>query len=72
MLVTHVGGLPEIVPHGVAGYVVQSNVEAIAESMIDFCENNKINYFDEGIEKEKVRFQWSTMTGKFRELYDAT
>lgn len=72
MLVTHVGGLPEIVPHGIAGYVVQSNVEAIAESMIDFCENNKINYFDEGIEKEKVRFQWSTMTGKFRELYDAT
>ena len=38
MVVTAVGGLPEIVPDGEAGYVVDTDATAIAEAIARFCE----------------------------------
>lgn len=68
MLVTNVGGLPEIVPHTICGYVVEPNIESITEALIDFLQNEKKDSFDEGLEKEKERFQWDKMTNAFYQL----
>lgn len=62
MLVTNVGGLAEIVPHGQAGYVVEPNVESIAAHLVDFFENNRKDQFEQGVKSEKKRFLWSGMT----------
>lgn len=62
MLVTNVGGLPEIVPHGKVGYVVEPNKTAIAKAIIDFYKNDKENIFVQNIAEEKKRFMWNTLT----------
>ena len=62
MVVTNVGGLPEIVKHGVAGYVVEVTTEAIAEAVNDFFENGKMAVMGKAVEVEKGRFGWENLT----------
>ena len=62
MLVTRVGGLPEMVPDGKAGYVVEPSVAAIAMGLIDFCNNPDPTRFAAGIAEQKKKYAWSTMT----------
>lgn len=61
MLVTDVGGLAEIVPHGKVGYVVAPNVEDIAEALIDFINNHTGEDFYAGILEEKEKYAWHNM-----------
>ncbi len=61
MVVTEVGGLPEIVPHGKAGYVVPVNEQAIADAIFDFYENDKMKVLTAGVKEEKKRFSWGNM-----------
>lgn len=61
MLVTNVGGLAELVPDGVVGYVREAEVSEIASALIDFYEHNKFNMFSEGAKKEKLKFRWEEM-----------
>ena len=69
MLVTDVGGLSEIVPHGKVGYVVQPNPKAIADSLNDFYENNREASFSANAREEKKRFQWSSFAEAIEGLY---
>ena len=62
MLVTDVGGLAEIVPHGKVGYVTQPNASDIAEALVDFIHNRNESDFHEGIVQEKAKYAWSNMT----------
>lgn len=57
-LVTNVGGLGEIIPDKVAGYVVDSNGKAIAVGIKDYFENNRMHSFTEGMIKEKQKYDW--------------
>ncbi|HOD68725.1 MAG TPA: glycosyltransferase [Bacteroidaceae bacterium] len=66
MLVTDVGGLAEIVPHGSVGYVVKPDVDDIADALTDFFKNNRQEEFSEGILKEKKKYSWSNMTRSVR------
>ncbi len=68
MLVTDVGGLKEIVPHGKVGYVTLPDEKDIADSLLDFYENNREEAFVEGTKSEKKKFLWSKMTSTFYEL----
>jgi D-inositol-3-phosphate glycosyltransferase len=61
MLVTGVGGLPEIVPHGKAGYVVQVDPTEIADSIVDFFTNDRFAEMQQGVISQKKRFAWSAM-----------
>lgn len=70
MLVTNVGGLPEIVPNGKVGYVVEPNASAIADALVDFYGNHKEFIFRDNIKVEKKKFAWSAMTDKIREVFD--
>lgn len=62
MLVTNVGGLSEIVPHGKVGYVVEPDENEIADKLIDFFSNNRQTEFAEGLIDEKKKYAWSNMT----------
>lgn len=62
MLVTNVGGLAEIVPHGKVGYVVAPNVAEIADALVDFIDHRTEADYREGILEEKSKYSWSNMT----------
>jgi glycosyltransferase involved in cell wall biosynthesis len=60
VIVTKVGGLPEVVEHNKTGLVIESeNSDAIIEAVIDFYDNKKD--FTKNIQQEKDRFSWSKM-----------
>ena len=61
MLVTKVGGLPEIVQHGKAGYVVEVDNKAITEAILDFYHKKKEKEFVSEVIKNKKRFSWNNM-----------
>jgi D-inositol-3-phosphate glycosyltransferase len=64
MVVTNVGGLPEIVTQGISGYVVPPEPEAIAEAICDFFEKNRQKSMIEGVKEEKKRFSWEALIEK--------
>ncbi len=68
MLVTNVGGLGEIIPHGKVGYVVEPNPEAIAEAINDFFTNNRYTEMSAMAEIEKARFSWANLVQSFEKL----
>ncbi len=69
MLVTNVGGLPEIVPDQKVGYVTPIDSGAIADAIVDFYENNKEQQFTLNTVKEKSRFMWDSFVKGVEELY---
>ncbi len=70
MLVTRVGGLPEIVPHGKAGYVVDPDPGAIAAAIADFFGQGRLEAFTLGVAEEKKRFEWGNMVQAILEVYE--
>jgi D-inositol-3-phosphate glycosyltransferase len=68
MVVTNVGGLPEIVNNGLSGYVVETNPKSIANAILDFYENKKEASLVEMVIENKKRFEWSAMTAAFKNL----
>jgi glycosyltransferase involved in cell wall biosynthesis len=67
MLVTNVGGLPEIVAHGISGYVVDSQPLVIAAALQDFFENERATQFRAGVRAEKKRFSWDYLVARLLE-----
>jgi D-inositol-3-phosphate glycosyltransferase len=65
MLVTDVGGLSEIVPNGKAGFVVDPQPDAIAESLARFFQNDLEEEFEQNVAVEKERFSWSHFKHEF-------
>jgi D-inositol-3-phosphate glycosyltransferase len=68
MIVTNVGGLPEMVPHGVAGYVTEPAAEQVAEAIIDFYTQHRGPAMSEAVAKEKLKYSWNAMTGAIAEV----
>ena len=71
MLVTNVGGLPEIVPNGKVGYVVEPNPTAIADALVDFYSNHREFVMRDNIKIEKKKYAWSEMLKKIFEVQKA-
>lgn len=70
MLVTRVGGLAEIVPDGRVGYAVEPDIEAIAVALQDFVQRpDRDTCFAEGIQSEKQKYSWSTMSAAIRSIF---
>lgn len=68
MLVSNVGGLPEIVPHGVVGYVVPPTAKEVADSIMDFYQQNKEATFTQNVAEQKKQFSWERMVDGVLEL----
>ena len=61
MLVTDVGGLKEIVPDGVVGYVTAVDPAQIADALVDFFANDRKEAFERNIQVEKQKYSWGRM-----------
>jgi len=62
VIVTNVGGLPEVVKNGITGYVVEpKDSDAIAQATIKFFKENKAEIFSENINKESYKYSWDHM-----------
>lgn len=71
VLVTDVGGLPDVVENDKTGYVVKPETPAeIADKVIDFFKNKKADKFIENIIKEESRFSWDTFVNKLTNLVE--
>jgi glycosyltransferase involved in cell wall biosynthesis len=64
MAVSDVGGLPEIVTHGVTGYVTAPEPIAVAAAVRDFLEHNRAGAMRQAVEKERRRFSWENLLNK--------
>lgn len=62
MLVTNVGGLPEIVPDGKIGYVVNPDSQCIADALVAYYAEDNEARFTEGVRIEKKKYAWDRMT----------
>lgn len=70
MIVTNVGGLPEIVEHGKVGYVVDVNENAISDAIVDFYENEKLQEMTKGVKENKTLFSWSNLVKGLLDIYE--
>ena len=61
MIVTYVGGLPEMVTHGQGALVCKPRAEAIAEALDQFYSENREAEFSEMVKREAQRFSWQAM-----------
>ena len=62
MLVTRVGGLPEKVPDGKIGYVVDVDAQSIADALLKFYKENREEEFTAAVREEKQKYSWDRMT----------
>ncbi len=68
MVVTNVGGLPELIPDGKVGYVTEISPEAIAKAITDFYEQNKEAEFSANAAEVKKQFSWSKLIANIKEV----
>ena len=68
MLVTDVGGLAELIPDGVVGYVVLPTPAAIADAVVDFYAQKREAAFAAGVREEKKQFSWPVMVAALKEV----
>lgn len=69
MVVTRVGGLPEIVPDGRVGYVCPPTAEGVAEAIGRMYEGDTLDRFRQQCAVERNRFSWEEMCTRITELY---
>jgi len=70
MVVTNVGGLPEMVENGKSGYVVNTNPVEIADAIENYFLLNRENYFIENVKIEKKKFDWEYMILSINKLWE--
>ena len=63
MIVTNVGGLPEVVDHKINGLVVEPNSNSIAEAILYYFSDDNIEYgMNQSIKIKKEEYSWSNFT----------
>ena len=67
MVVTNVGGLPEMVSHQKVGYVVDPEPDGIAKALEDFFLQGRETPFRENLKEEKKRFTWKKLVDALME-----
>jgi glycosyltransferase involved in cell wall biosynthesis len=65
MVVTNVGGLPEIVIDGQSGYVVDPDPSSIASAIDRFFTDEKADAFEKGTIELKKQFSWRNLAESF-------
>ena len=68
MIVTKVGGLPEIIPNGKVGFVVEPEPKQITDAIVRFYEEGLEEEFSLNASEEKKKYSWEVMVNKIKEL----
>ena len=68
VIVSNVGGLPEIVDEGKTGYCVEPNSNAFAKAIKSFYENDNIIEMNSNISEYKSQFSWDAMVKAIEKL----
>ena len=69
MIVTNVGGLPEMCPNEKVGYVVEANPKELKDAILRFFSGNE-NRFIEGILEMKTKFDWGSLVTNIFKVLD--
>lgn len=69
MIVTRVGGLPEIVIDGTEGYVVEVHPRAIADAIVDYFTKERKSEMGKAVRVGKTRYSWGIMIQNINDLY---
>ena len=72
MIVTRVGGLPEIVPDGRVGLVCEADAESIKEALERLYEGDTMQRLKDNFVEERKRFSWAAMCDRLEEVYQMT
>lgn len=72
MVVSNVGALPEMVPDGKVGYVVDPEVDDIADAIRKFFDEDKMEAFTAAVKEEKKKYSWDVFLAAIDELADKT
>lgn len=67
MLVTNVGGLPDLVPDGKVGLVAEPNANSIAEKIIELYQLGE-EYFLPQLREEKKKYSWKILADTIVEI----
>ncbi len=67
MIVTNVGGLPDLVPNNKVGLIAEPNANAIAEKIIEYFTKGE-DYFLPHLVEEKKKFSWHKMTATIKQI----
>lgn len=71
VVVTNVGGLPEVVINNKTGYVVESkNSGKLAESIVSYFKENKYEELIAGIRSEADKYSWARMAKTIEDMVD--
>lgn len=70
MIVTNVGGLKEMCPDGIVGYVVEPNSNAVKKAILKFFNENKQQEMINNIKVEKKQYSWSIFTKNLLSLIE--
>ena len=69
VVVTDVGGLPDVVENGKTGYVVETeNSARLAEAIVDYFNRDMEKEFTENVRQEAYRFSWDRMVEVIEDL----
>ena len=69
MVVTNVGGLPDLVPHQKAGLVCEPDPTSIATAILQFYQLGE-DYFIPHLRTEKQKYSWSVLVNTIMQLAD--
>ena len=72
MIVTRVGGLPEIVPDGRVGLVCEPAAEDIEKALRTIYDGDRLSAFRANFAEERKRFSWEAMCDKLLEVHGMT
>ncbi|MBS1577146.1 MAG: glycosyltransferase [Bacteroidetes bacterium] len=70
MVVTNVGGLPALVPDGIAGIVTVPEPKAIATAILKFYQLGE-TYFIPHLRSEKQKYSWAVLAEAIRSMADS-
>jgi len=70
LIVTNVGGLPDMVPHEKAGLVTEPDSASIAESILWYYQFGE-EYFIPHLRTDKVKYSWPNFIHQIRHLADS-
>lgn len=64
ILVTNVGGLPEMIPHEKVGYVVEKDPSEISAALKRYFSEEREASFKNNLREEKKKYLWDKLTAK--------